>query len=70
MLKKYVLVFIISMIPLIELRGAIPVGLSQLWGAELPIIPLYIVCIIGNMLPVPLSFSLLEKFWNGGLIKR
>ena len=31
MLKKYLLVFIISMIPLIELRGAVPVGMSGLW---------------------------------------
>ena len=54
MLKKYLLVFFISMVPLIELRGAVPVGLSNLWGDALPIIPLYIICIIGNMLPVPI----------------
>ena len=56
MLKKYLLVFLISMIPLIELRGAVPVGLSGLWGAALPILPLYIICIVGNMLPVPFIF--------------
>ena len=70
MLKKYVLVFIISMIPLIELRGAIPVGLSQLWGAELPIIPLYIVCIIGNMLPVPAIFFFARKVLEWGADKK
>ena len=45
MLKKYLLVFFISMIPLIELRGAVPIGLSQLWGDPLSILPLYITCI-------------------------
>ena len=48
-MMKYLEIFLIFMIPLIELRGAIPV--SQLMG--LPILPSYAVCIIGNMLPVP-----------------
>ena len=61
MLKKYLLVFFISMVPLIELRGAVPVGLSNLWGDALPIIPLYIICIIGNMLPVPIIFFFARK---------
>ena len=56
MLKKYLLVFFISMVPLIELRGSVPVGLSGLWGNALPVVPLYIVCILGNMLPVPIIF--------------
>ena len=42
MLKKYIYVFLISMVPIVELRGAIPI--SQLQG--LPIVPSYIVCII------------------------
>lgn len=70
MLKKYLLVFVISMIPLIELRGAIPVGLSQLWGAELPILPLYLVCIIGNMLPVPAIFFFARKVLEWGADKK
>ena len=47
MLKKYLYIFLISMVPLIELRGAIPV--SQ--GFQLPLLQSYIVCVIGNMLP-------------------
>ena len=46
MLKKYLLIFLISMVPVVELRGAIPY--SQVMG--LPLLPSYIVCIIGNML--------------------
>ena len=56
MLKKYLIVFLVSMIPLIELRGAVPIGLSSAFGEALPIIPLYITCIIGNILPVPIIF--------------
>ena len=61
MLKKYLLVLFISMVPLIELRGAVPVGLSQLWGDPLPLAPLYIICILGNMLPVPFIFFFARK---------
>ena len=70
MLKKYLLVFLISMVPLIELRGAIPGGLSQLWGDPLPIIQLYIVCIIGNMLPVPVIFFFARKVLEWGADKK
>lgn len=70
MLKKYLLVFLISMIPLIELRGAVPVGLSGLWGDALPIIPLYITCIIGNMLPVPFIFFFARKILVWGADKK
>ena len=63
MLKKYLLVFLISMVP-------IPVGLSQLWGDPLPIIQLYIVCIIGNMLPVPVIFFFARKVLEWGADKK
>lgn len=70
MLKKYLLVFLISMVPLIELRGAVPVGLSSLWGSPLPIVPLYIVCILGNMLPVPFIFFFARKVLVWGADKK
>lgn len=57
MLKKYIYIFLISMIPLIELRGAVPV--SQVM--ELPIVPSFIVCIIANMLPVPIIYLFARK---------
>lgn len=52
MIKNYLYVFLISMVPLIELRGAVPV--SQVLG--LSIVPSFIVCILGNMLPVPVIY--------------
>lgn len=70
MLKKYILVFLISMVPLIELRGAVPVGLSGLWGDPLQILPLYITCIIGNMLPVPIIFFFARKVLVWGADKK
>lgn len=67
---KYVLVFLVSMVPLIELRGAIPIGLSTLLGDPLPVLPLYIVCIIGNMLPVPLIFFFARRVLEWGADKK
>lgn len=65
MLKKYLYIFFISMIPLIELRGAIPV--SQI--LSLPLIPSYIVCILGNMLPVPIIYLFARKVLEWGADK-
>ena len=62
MLKNYLWIFLISMVPLIELRGAIPV--SQALG--LPMLQSYIVCIIGNMLPVPFIFLFARKVLEWG----
>ena len=61
MLKSYLIVFFISMLPLIELRGAIPVGI----GMGLPILPTYLVCVVGNMLPVPFIYLFARKFSSG-----
>jgi uncharacterized membrane protein len=54
------------MVPVIELRGAIPFGLSPAFGGELPVLPLYITCIIGNMLPVPFIFFFARKILTWG----
>ena len=58
MLKNYLLVFFISMVPIIELRGAIPIGL----GMGLPVLPTYLLCVIGNMIPVPFIYLFARKF--------
>ncbi len=54
------------MVPLVELRGAIPV--SQ--GFDLPIIRSYIICIVGNMLPVPVIYLFARKFLEWGQDKK
>ena len=66
MLKNYFWIFFISMVPLIELRGAIPVSQAM----QLPIIPSYIVCIVGNMLPVPVIYLFARKFLEWGQDKK
>ena len=65
MLKEYLITFIISMVPLIELRGAIPY--SQVVG--LPLLQSYIICIFGNMLPVPIIFFFARKVLEWGCDK-
>ena len=70
MLLKYLLVFFVSMVPLIELRGAVPIGLSNLLGDPLPLIPLYLTCILGNMLPVPIIFFFARKVLIWGADKK
>lgn len=63
MFKKYLIVFFISMVPLIELRGAIPYAI----GFNLPLLPSYIIAIIGNMLPVPFIFFFARKVLEWGI---
>lgn len=65
MLKDYLVIFFISMVPLVELRGAIP------WSQvlHLPMVPSYIVCIIGNMLPVPVIYLFARKVLMWGCDK-
>ena len=57
MFGKYFLVFLISMIPLVELRGAIPVAMSM----GLDTVTAYVICVIGNMLPVPFIYFFARK---------
>lgn len=65
MLKKYLFVFFVSMVPLIELRAAVPIAL----GMNLPVVPSYVVCILGNMLPVPIIFLFARKVLEWGADK-
>ena len=66
MLKKYIIVFLISMVPLIELRGAIPYAV----GFELPLLPSLILAVVGNMIPVPFIFLFARKVLEWGKDKK
>lgn len=57
MLKKYILIFLVSMVPIVELRGAIPIAVSM----KLDLLPTYIIAIIGNMVPVPFIYLFARK---------
>lgn len=65
-MKKYIIVFLISMVPLIELRGAVPYAVA----VGLPTIPSYIIAVIGNMLPVPFIFLFARKVLEWGKDKK
>ena len=65
-MKKYLLVLLIAMVPLIEIRGAVPYAV--LWG--LPIVPSCIVAVIGNMIPVPFIFLFARKVLEWGKDKK
>lgn len=70
MLLKYIVVFLVSMVPFIELRGAIFLGLGEWMGGPLPLVPLYATCIIANMLPVPVIFFFARKVLIWGKDKK
>ena len=65
MFFKYLIVFFISMVPLIELRGAIPVAI----GMGLDTLPSIAVCAVGNLLPVPIIYFFARKFLIWGYHK-
>ena len=67
MFKRYLMVFLVSMVPLIELRGAIPY--SQLPGVSLPLLQAYIVAVIGNMVPVPFIYLFARRVLEWGADK-
>ena len=65
-IKDFLYIFLISMVPIVELRGAIPVAVAM----GLPTIPTFITCIIGNMLPVPFIFFFARKLLEWGKDKK
>lgn len=64
MFGKYLTIFFISMVPLIELRLAMPIAV----GLDLPYLPALAVCVLGNMLPVPVIYFFARKalVWGAG----
>lgn len=63
---NYLIVFLVSMVPLIELRGAIPYAV----GMNLDLVPSYIIAIIGNMLPMPIIYLFARKVLLWGCDKK
>lgn len=66
MLKKYLFIFLLSMVPIVELRGAIPFAVT--WGLDYW--AALVVCVIGNMLPVPLIYFFARKVLIWGADKK
>ncbi len=64
-MKKYIFTFLLSMVPIFELRGGIPVGVSMgvKWYHAV------IICMIGNMIPVPFIYLFARKVLEWGADK-
>jgi len=63
---KYLSVFLISMIPIVELRGAVPIAI----GMDIPFFQALIICVIGNMIPVPFIYFFARKLLVWGKDKK
>ena len=66
MFIKYLIVFLVSMVPIVELRGAIPIAESM----NLNIFAYYPIAIIGNILPVPIIYLFARKILEWGKDKK
>ncbi len=62
MLKKYLITLLISMVPIFELRGGIPIGVGMGIDWKLAVA----ICMIGNMLPVPFIFFFARRILEWG----
>ncbi len=66
MLKKYLFCFLVSMVPLIELRAGVPFAV----GMGLDYFTALIICVLGNMLPVPIIYLFARKVLLWGRDKK
>ena len=58
------IVFLVSMVPVIELRGAVPIGIGLEMG--IPEWAVLLIAVAGNMLPVPFIYKFARKFLSWG----
>lgn len=66
MLKKYLYCFFVSMVPLIELRGSMVMAV----GMELDYLTALVICVLGNMLPVPVIYLFARQVLVWGADKK
>ena len=59
-MAKYLTIFFVSMGPIIELRGAMVMAMAP--GMDIPFPLALLICVIGNMLPVPFIYFFARKF--------
>lgn len=57
--SKELIIFIISMIPILELRGGLLAASPAL--LDIPILKAIPICILGNLLPIPFILLLIEQ---------
>ena len=64
MVWKILLVLLVSMVPLIELRGAIPIAIGMDIG--LPEWAVLLIALVGNILPVSIIYLFAQKVLKWG----
>ena len=70
-MKNYIYIFLIAMVPLIELRGAIPVAYAiNTANPDFSLLWSYVIIAIGNILPVPFIYLFARKVLEWGKDKR
>ena len=66
MIEKYILVALVSMVPLIELRAGVPIAV----GMGLPYWHSLVICALCNMIPVPIIYFFARKVLIWGADKK
>ena len=66
-MKKYLMTLLFAMIPIFELRGAIP---AAVWGYKINFVVAYLIAVIGNMIPVPFIYLFARKILEWGKDKK
>ena len=59
---KYIVAFFLSMVPVVELRGAVPMAITSGIDPKLALS----LCVLGNMVPVPFIYFFARKFLTWG----
>ena len=67
-MAKYLTIFLVSMVPIIELRGAMVMAMAP--GMDIPFPLALLICAIGNMLPVPFIYFFARKVLVWGARQR
>ncbi len=71
MFHEYLLIFLISMVPIVELRGALIIAAGYAaFNPDFSMVWAYIICVIGNMLPVPFIYLFARKILEWGADKK
>ena len=65
-MTKYFTVFLISMVPIVELRGAVPIAI----GMDIPFFQALLICVLGNIVPVPFIYFFARKVLLWGKDKK
>ena len=70
MFIEYLIIFLVSMVPIVELRGALilAAGYNAIYP-EFSMVWAYIICVIGNMIPVPFVYLFARRILEWGADK-